>query len=368
VRDTGIGLSKEGKDKLFSRFSQADSSTTRKFGGTGLGLAICKELAIAMGGDIGVESTLGRGSCFWFTIRCSVGEEPEVLQVTPTAEYPALLKRKLRILVADDNHVNQMFATALFTKHGHAVDVAGNGAEAVEAVKRWAYDIVLMDVQMPEMDGPTATRVIRRLDGAMSKIPIIALTANAMTGQREDYLAAGMDAYVTKPIDPSVLFATIAQLVKEPPQGAEAPSQAHGDANPSASAIPQPTGVGAQSAVAPRAEDMPPEMPVFDERRLAELRTSLGASELLEVLACIPEEGGKCLHMLKAAIAAGDLNAARRAAHRMKGMASNFGATRLTAIARNIETGSTGLDGVAEQVGVLEQALAETQSQIRRIA
>jgi len=187
VRDTGIGISEAARARLFTRFSQADSSTTRKFGGTGLGLAICKQLAELMGGEIGVVSQPGRGSAFFFTIRCQLGEAPAEPHATEADATSSLGTRKLRVLVAEDNSVNQLFIKMMLVRLGHFVDVVANGAEAVEAVKRVPYDLILMDIQMPEMDGPTATKVIRRLDRSISRIPIVALTANAMLGQREEY-------------------------------------------------------------------------------------------------------------------------------------------------------------------------------------
>ena len=213
VRDTGIGISEEARARLFAQFVQADSSTTRKFGGTGLGLAICKQLTELMGGEIGMDSRPGCGSSFHFTVRCAEGEASKVSDAMGGKMASGLDGRKFRILVAEDNSVNQLFIKMLLGKLGHFVDVVADGAEAVEAVKRIPYDLVLMDIEMPEMDGPTATKVIRRLAPPISRVPIIALTANAMMGQREEYLAAGMDDYVTKPVDPSLLLGAMARVM-----------------------------------------------------------------------------------------------------------------------------------------------------------
>ncbi len=221
VKDTGIGIPAEFQNSLFTRFTQADNSTSRKYGGTGLGLSICKQLVGLMGGEIGVESAPGEGSTFWFSIQCELGEPVDVSKAgLETQAIDEIGPR--RILVAEDNHVNQMLVTALLGKVGHHVEVVANGLEAVLAVQTVPYDLVLMDVQMPEMDGPTATKEIRRLPGKVRDIPIIAVTANAMVGHREEYLAAGMNDYISKPIEPKALFEAIARVCGhgEPAPGA----------------------------------------------------------------------------------------------------------------------------------------------------
>ncbi len=221
VTDTGIGIEPEAQSRLFNKFSQADGSTTRKYGGSGLGLAICKELTELLGGEIGVESTPGRGSTFWFTVRCALGDADAIDSGIWTYDASAIdaseTIQPLRILVAEDNHVNQVVLQAILSKTGHKIDMVGNGAEAVSAVMRVPYDLVLMDVHMPEMDGVTATRRIRELSGEVGRIPIIALTANAMKGDRETYLEAGMTDYVSKPINPPKLFAAIGRCTGQEP-------------------------------------------------------------------------------------------------------------------------------------------------------
>ena len=213
VIDTGIGIEPDALSEIFSEFTQADSSVTRKYGGTGLGLSICQQLAHMMGGEIGVDSTPGEGSTFWFTVRCEPGD-PEnavsissVVPVSPDEDTNA--SKPLKILVAEDNKVNQLVIRTILDQTEHEVEIVENGAEAVAAVSDGAYDLVLMDVQMPEMDGVTATRTIRELPGDVANIPIIALTANAMIGDRDSYMEAGMSDYVSKPIDPAQLFAAI---------------------------------------------------------------------------------------------------------------------------------------------------------------
>ena len=201
VEDTGIGLEAEAMDGLFGAFTQADVSITRRFEGSGLGLSICKRLVEMMGGGIGVESEPGRGSTFWFTLPY-IPATTEVEEAGRSVERRILgpASRRLRILAAEDNHLNQQIIVAMMGRLGHSVEIAGNGALALEALRREDFDLILMDVRMPEMSGPDATRAIRQLSGPKASIPIIGLTADALEGHRQDYLDAGMDDVVTKPI------------------------------------------------------------------------------------------------------------------------------------------------------------------------
>lgn len=195
VVDTGIGLSPEQQKKLFQPFQQADSATTRRYGGTGLGLAICLRLVQAMGGEIQLQSALGKGSTFSFTV--NVGRHTQPLLVV---EAPPTQKRQLRILVAEDNRVNQLLIYRLLKRLGHSVEVVENGRLAVEAVQNSTWDIVLMDMQMPEMDGPTATHVLREMGGRFAQLPVVALTADAIAEHHSDFLKAGVTQVLTKPI------------------------------------------------------------------------------------------------------------------------------------------------------------------------
>jgi CheY-like chemotaxis protein len=214
VHDTGIGLSPDQRDRLFQPFAQADASSTRKFGGSGLGLVIAKQLVELMGGRIWVESVLGIGSCFAFTAQFQRVDSDAAVPVTPehTADVAAAQARlaNTHILVAEDNDFNQVLIEELLTRYGATITLCANGREAVEALERERFDLVLMDVQMPEMDGFEATRRIRALP-ALAGQRVIALTANAMANDRQRCLDAGMDDFEPKPIDPEHLYLTLAK-------------------------------------------------------------------------------------------------------------------------------------------------------------
>ena len=217
VQDTGIGIPEEIADTLFKKFAQADGSTTRKFGGTGLGLAISRQLATLMGGVIGVRSKVGEGSEFFFTICCTIGNGANVTtneRLHSTDNVPPAISRRLRVMVAEDNSINQLIIKTMLEKIGHQVTLVGNGLEALDAVMRTEFDLVLMDINMPEMDGLTATQRIRDLPKSKSRVPIIALTANAIKGDREKFIEAGMNDYVSKPIDPAKLAEAIERQCK----------------------------------------------------------------------------------------------------------------------------------------------------------
>jgi PAS domain S-box-containing protein len=214
VTDTGMGISEEALTRMFQPFSQADNSTTRRFGGTGLGLSICKQLVELLGGEIGVNSKEGVGSTFWFTLALRPGmivsEWPRKTELVSDSPIVILSTPKIRILLAEDNPVNQLIAVKTLEKNGFRVDAVANGREAVEAAKHIPYDLILMDCQMPELDGYDATREIRRShDLRVAAIPIIAMTADAMSGARDRCLGVGMNDYVTKPIKAELLVTII---------------------------------------------------------------------------------------------------------------------------------------------------------------
>ncbi|NNU15970.1 response regulator [Parvularcula sp. ZS-1/3] len=216
VTDTGLGISEEHQAKIFERFTQADSSSTRKFGGTGLGLAISRELIDSMNGAIGVESKLGEGSTFWFTLPCVEDGHIQRPTTAPEESEPTAPSGNAAVLLAEDNPVNQEIVEEMLAFAGsYEVTTVEDGKQALDMLRTRRFDIVLMDINMPIMTGDEAIRAIRRGDVPQADIPIIALTANALRQQRDEYLQAGADDYVPKPIDHDLLLRTIAGLVKE---------------------------------------------------------------------------------------------------------------------------------------------------------
>jgi CheY-like chemotaxis protein len=219
VSDSGIGIAPDRCHRIFEPFTQADASTTRHFGGTGLGLAISATLVRMMNGRIWVDSEPGAGSTFYFTASFDVAADAAVPTTTTAAARigAADPQRQARILVAEDNAVNQRIAMGLLSRRGHTVTVVANGVDAVTAAARESYDVILMDVQMPVMDGLEATAIIRDAERRTPhRARIIAMTAHAMAGDRERCLAAGMDGYVSKPIDPRALFAAVEENQASP--------------------------------------------------------------------------------------------------------------------------------------------------------
>ena len=211
VRDTGIGISPAGLERLFQPFAQADASMSRRFGGTGLGLSICKSLVGLMGGTIRVESEVGKGSTFYFTVHFPLSQELPADFEAPVA-LPMRACGQLRVLLVEDNPANQKLATYILKDRGHVVEIAGDGEEAVCLTERNRYDVILMDVQMPGMNGLEATAAIRQREGSESRVPIIAMTAHALKDDRDRCLAAGVDGYLSKPVNAKEMIGLVESL------------------------------------------------------------------------------------------------------------------------------------------------------------
>jgi len=339
VVDTGIGISEEARDQLFDAFTQADTSTSRRFGGTGLGLAISRRLVEGMGGEIGVESVEGEGTAFWFTIplRAAVGEPKGAAAAAAEEMAAALVARSLHLLLAEDNAVNRLVATKCVERLGHTVEAVGDGREAVAAWQTGRFDALLMDCQMPEMDGYEATAEIRRREleaGAERRTPIIALTAHAMAGDRKRCLAAGMDEYVAKPLRSEELVDALARVVEDNP-------------------ISDPPG-------STTTEDV---MDAVIPMDLTHLRELVGGDEEVmgEILDLFMEDAPRQIAALGEAITQGNWEEAHRLAHTLKGSASNVGAEPLRQAAWSLEQHTGGEPG-GEVEGASEAAPAELLS------
>ncbi|MBF0152137.1 MAG: response regulator [Magnetococcales bacterium] len=334
VHDTGIGLTDEQLRNLFQDFFQADASTTRKYGGTGLGLAISRRLVEMMGGTIRAESSPNVGSRFFFDIhlhkppveskkeRPSPLHQPSTNEAADTIAIPIHLKGA-HVLLVEDNDINQQIALEILEQAGIRVTLAENGEEAVKATQRMDFDAILMDIQMPVMDGLTSTRLIRQ-STACTDVPIIAMTANAMAEDRSKCLAVGMNDHIAKPIDPDTLFAALGKRVKQPV------SSAHpvGSSPSEAKASPK-TPDYVQSASVP-------DLPGIDTR--FGLRNMGGHVELYrKVLRKFIRNQGDICHQMVTHLREGNREAISRAAHTLKGVAGTLGITLLGSMAAEIE-------------------------------
>jgi two-component system sensor histidine kinase/response regulator len=318
ISDTGIGIAPEDLARLFTTFTQADSSTTRRFGGTGLGLAISRHLVELMGGQIGVESAPGKGSTFWFELPCEIAPAEALQEPTPAITRPEIdTLAGVRVLLVEDNILNQEVARRFLHKVGVKVQIAENGALALAALDEAAFDLVLMDCQMPVMDGYEATRRIRA-DGRFATLPILAMTANALVGDRERSLEAGMNDHLTKPLKPALLYQTMAHWL----------------------------GHGSQPPVSPTQPPAAGEPPALQRLDAAKAMANLGEDAELyaQVLAVFLDDAPNQLVSLDAALAIGDYQTASRAAHSLKGTSATLGADRLSAQALKMEKACKGGD------------------------
>lgn len=324
VRDTGIGISPAAQERLFQPFGQADVSMARRFGGTGLGLSISKSLVEMMGGTLWVESEEGKGSTFYFTVRLPLAKElPSDFQAPNT--LPATAPRQLRILLAEDNLANQKLATYILHGRGHFVETAVDGQEALDLAEQNCYDVILMDLQMPGMDGLEATAAMRQRDSSARRVPIIAMTARAMESDRQRCLAAGMDGYLSKPIDAVEMIRLIESLACK------------------TSPI---TDISTGTSNAPEAVS-PSDSIIFDPD--AALSQCFNNVEMLRnMVAGFFEDVENLFPEMRRTVAAGDLVETGRLGHRMKGTVVYLAAQRAKQAAQAVEQFITGNGAPAE--------------------
>lgn len=319
VTDTGIGIEEKARDRLFRPFEQANIRLARQKGGTGLGLAICKRIIDLLGGRIGVDSARGLGTTFWFELAFPIVQS--TLGPAPSPAAPAsTIERRLRVLVAEDTPANQVVARAILEKLGHRAQLVGDGDEAVVAAASGTFDLILMDVQMPVLDGYEATRRIRALPAPAGATPIIALTAFAQAADREEARASGMTDYLGKPIRLPDLAAAIDRVFERP------------------------------AAI---------DAPALDASALAELRETVGDKVFRHLLDQFDRDATLALGEIAAAHGSGNEPEIRRVAHRLVGLLDQFGATLAARAAARVETGDgTSGEAVAELLRLGRVAVA----------
>ena len=309
VADTGIGMPPEVQARLFGRFAQAGPETARRYGGSGLGLMICKRLVGLMGGRIVLASASGKGSTFSFEIPlrpiAESGRPPSTLLPKPALAKP-LPGARGRILIAEDGEANQLVAAAILRKAGYAVDLARDGEEALGAARTAAYDLVLMDVRMPRMDGLAATAAIRDLEGPAGRVPIIAMTAAVMPNEVARCLEAGMDGHVAKPMDLTALLAAVSDILENRPRRSRAAVEEPNPAGPT----------------------------LIDHTTLQELRAAVGPGRLPRLIGVFADETRARVARL---IATDDVAVIEEEAHALISAAGTFGAAALRSIASSLE-------------------------------
>jgi signal transduction histidine kinase/DNA-binding response OmpR family regulator len=337
VTDTGVGIGPENQKNLFKPFSQADASITRRFGGTGLGLSISKRLVELMGGEIGFHSKEGSGSSFWFCVTLPRSEAPELLREPASGGSAS----GAYILLVEDLPMNQELAKAMIGRMGHRIDVAGDGVAALKAVAERDYDLILMDIQMPKMDGITATKRIRALGGGFADLPIIAMTANVMPEQVREFFGAGMNGHVAKPVRQAELHAAIVSALAGRRRLASQPAAV--------------------------AEEAAPETPAFDAATFADVRGMLPPERLsvhLESLASLVERVAQGTE--------GEGGAAEliSAAHKIVSQAGMIGLPRLSERARAVEEAarSENISGLTDTLASFREAaldVAQAEAALR---
>ncbi|MEZ0226807.1 MAG: ATP-binding protein [Alphaproteobacteria bacterium] len=360
IIDTGIGISKENIGKLFTAFSQADNTISRKYGGTGLGLSIARNLIKLMGGKIGVNSEPGKGSTFWYTIP----HEPP--SATVAAEAKGILEAEipaLHILVAEDNAINSRVISKLLTRKGHHVTVVGNGQEAVKAVKVHPYDLIFMDLNMPVMNGIEATQTIRALGDKYRAIPIIGLTANVLEEYVKRCYDAGMVAHVAKPFTPETVFGALLNVTRVPANADKAQEQKPSDqAAPVPSARPMAGVVGQRTVLI--------ETPKSMHDVLISLRNELGLEYLQQTVSNDLEDIRSLTDQVVAAHKDGNMDALAKSSHDLKSVSGLIGMQQTSALASAIQNDCLNkeLARLPESIEKLIQAMPAEATEALKIA
>ncbi len=349
VLDTGIGIAPEAAGQLFRPFTQADSSTNRKFGGTGLGLTISKRLVELMGGQVGFNSTPGRGSQFWFTVPLlhAASAVKIAAELAARPRVPGSGEGHLqRLLLVEDNPINRTVALCQLKALGYQADAVNNGREALAILMKHDYDLILMDCQMPELDGYETTQRIRHGDAKLRQIPIIALTANAMPGDRQRCLEAGMDDYLAKPITEEDLADTLERWLGQ-----------HVRAEPIAS----PEKAAAESPQRAEADLATPHLPLLNSEQIAsllQLGREIGVDVLSEAAALFNHEAPRLLGELRQALAAADFPAVKQLAHTLKGSSGQLGAQQFSHLCFELEQ-QAAARSAADRCSLLVDQLAD---------
>jgi signal transduction histidine kinase/DNA-binding NarL/FixJ family response regulator/HPt (histidine-containing phosphotransfer) domain-containing protein len=344
VADTGIGISPEQVDRLFEPFVQADEGTTRRFGGTGLGLAISRRLVEAMGGEISVSSKMGVGSTFRVMIPTRIAvESDDILGLADRENEAAEVKQTGRVLVAEDMETTRYLLVNMLSRMGHVVEAVADGAEAIQAAKTGVFDVILMDMQMPVADGVEATKAIRALDSSRAKIPIIALTADVIRENHAEFVSAGVNSVLTKPVDWVSLTAEINRQLTSSTGSVKKANH-------------QPARVG---------RDAGQESVVLDDLSLTELGDAVGHDVLATMLATFPDSMQKYRDELIKVAKAGNRKGIKSTAHALKGLCAQFGAVHVSRVAARFERPGANLEDICNELPELTKSTEDAARAVK---